>query len=178
MRIASLFLGLIGGLLALLLAVFAVAGGMTVLRVKGLALTRLDETLNEASLDWDDLSFSLSSVNGAVSVDADDQDADVNDMLYTAADQGLGFTQVLLWVVAALSLIGGIFGIVGGSLALKRNRPAGILMLIGCVPALFTGLGLIVSIMLLLGGIFALVPVKPKNNRLKDAVQTEKGAGA
>ena len=46
----------------------------------------------------------------------------------------------------------------------KAQRHAGVLMLAGALPAIFTGIGFITFLLLILAGIFALVPDKPAQN--------------
>lgn len=58
--------------------------------------------------------------------------------------------------------VSGVLGVVGGILVKKKKILSGVLMLIGAVASFFTIWGIIVAILLLLGGIFALVN-EPKN---------------
>jgi uncharacterized membrane protein len=45
-------------------------------------------------------------------------------------------------------------------MAKKKNILAGILLIIAAVPSLFTGLGVIASILFVIGGILAFIPQK------------------
>ena len=57
-------------------------------------------------------------------------------------------------------LIGGVCGIVGGALALKKRVLSGVLMLVGSVLSMVGFFNFLSFILLVLGGIFVLIPDK------------------
>ena len=72
----------------------------------------------------------------------------------------------LMYLLTAISIVGGIFGIVGGMLVGRNNVLAGIFMAIGAA-ASFTnnGVSLAASIMLILGAVFAFLRVKKQETQ-------------
>ena len=71
-----------------------------------------------------------------------------------------------LWLIGIASIVGAVLGIVGGALAKKKGVVAGILMVAAAIPSFFTGLGIIASIMFIIGGILAFIPQKTPQKAL------------
>lgn len=136
MRTASLVLGIVGGVLAIIFAiVFMVSGAFF---------------------------FSVASGEAeGIAIEVNDVSIDVDEAAFGGADEAsivVGAASGFFWIIGILSIIGAVLGIVGGALAKKKNVVAGILMIVAAVPSFFTGIGFIASILFIIGGIFALVP--------------------
>ncbi len=137
MRKASMVLGLIGGILAILIALLLFAGGAF---ISQMAPSLMESEFNS---EYAELSSEYPELNGA---NADiDMDTAVNMVGYVFA--GIG----------GLILVAGILGVVGAVVVKKSNVLAGVLMILGGILALISIYGFISFILLLLGGIFALV---------------------
>lgn len=147
MKTASLVLGIIGGVLAIIFGIIYIVGGIAASSLVGSA-DALGNTLDEFS--------EAMEAEGWVVEDAD-LDFEGYDDVYNAS-VGAGITMV--YVVGILSIVGAVLGIVGGAMTKKKNVIAGILMLVAAVPSFFTGLGIIASILFIIGGILALIPEK------------------
>ncbi len=147
MKTASLVLGIIGGALAIIFGIIFIVSGLAVNSLFG-TTDALDNTLDQLSdqLEADGLA-----------IDSSDIDLSNVDDAYNAAI-GTGIT--MIYVVGILSIVGAVLGIVGGAMVKKNNIVAGILMLVAAVPSFFTGLGIIASIVFIIGGILALVSGK------------------
>lgn len=136
MKTASLVLGIIGGVLAIIFAIIFIGSGALV----GSMAQGIDElTAQMEEEGWEVVE------DESVSVLATD---------VTGAAAG-----TLLFIGIA-SIIGAAMGIVGGALAKKKSIIAGILMLVAAIPSFFTGLGIIASVLFIIGGIMALIPQK------------------
>lgn len=143
MKTASLVLGIIGGVLAIIFGIIFIISGIAVNSLFGSA-DALADTMGELSEQMEAEGWTV-------------EDSDVDMSGYDAA-VGAGLTTI--YVVGALSIVGAILGIVGGAMAKKKNVLAGILMLVAAIPSFFTGLGIIASILFIIGGILALIPDK------------------
>lgn len=138
MRTASMVLGIVGGVLAVIFAIVFIIGGAFVSNV-GSALDSLANELENQGWEVED-----NGVSGMVDA--------------TAGAVGFG-----LWGVGILSIIGAVLAFIGAAKVKKSNVVAGVLMLVASVPSFFTGLGVIASILLIIGGILALVPESKQN---------------
>ncbi len=142
MKTASLVLGIIGGVLAVIFALIFMLGGAFVNAGASVISEAGNEALGELSEQLEGL-----EVNGA--------DVDLSTL-----STGVGTVATWFYVIGALSIVGAIVGIVGGALVKKKNVVAGILMIVAAIPSFFTGLGIIASILFVIGGILALVSGK------------------
>ncbi len=157
MRTASLVLGIVGGVLAIIFsfAAFATAAAVDIIN----PYNYMDEFSNDYMEEFDDM---MEGYSDEFSFDYDggdytfDYDVDLGDYA-SGAINGLA---TYMYVAGALGLVGAVMGIVGGALAKKKNVVAGILMIVACVLAGLSGWGIFASICLLIGGILALVKDK------------------
>ncbi len=148
MRKASMVLGIIGGSLAIFVALFTMLGGVA---FSYLGQTDVwTENIEEATKD--DSVFDAETV--------------------TAAFEGPKFAANVFLVIGAVIFISGVLGIIGGAIVNKNNIAAGVLMLLGGMIALFTLWAFISFILLLLGGIFALVK-DTSGNKLAEESQAQ-----
>jgi len=131
MRKASMVLGLIGGIMAILIALLIIAGGVFFSQ----ALPALMDS--ELSAEYYD--------------EIGELDADVD------MDTAMSMVGVVFAGLGGLLLVAGILGVIGAAVVNKNNVLAGVLMLIGGVIAMITIYGFLCFILLILGGIFALV---------------------
>lgn len=184
MRKASMVLGIIGGVLAIIFAFFAMFGGAVVNTIN----TNVDEIVafedgdwaiegNKVTIELDDM-FGGVVVNtignnvenivafkdggwvfegNEVTIELDDMSGE---MVGFATSTAFGIASSYLWIAGVLSIIGAALGIVGGAIVMKKNVIAGVLMLVAAVPSFFTGIGFIASVIFIVGGVLALVPVK------------------
>jgi len=139
MRKASMILGIIGGVIAILVSLFAILGGMAVRTVMPEMMEQMPEIMEE-----------LETQDGYT---VDMSDMPNSEEFETASN----FAGGIFTGLGVVILIVGILGIVGGAIVKKNNVVAGVLMLIACVISIFTVWGLFAFLPLLLGGIFALV---------------------
>lgn len=150
MKTASLVLGIIGGVLAIIFAIIFMVGGAFMDSAANYV-----RDMDDFGAAMDDLTYQLEAEGFTV------EDSDVNyDALDDAINYGASAVATGFYIAGILGIIGGILGIVGGALAKKKNVVAGILMLVAAVPSFFTGLGIIASILFIIGGILALIPDK------------------
>jgi hypothetical protein len=151
MRTASLVLGIIGGVLAIIFAVISFFIGTAA----NVALDELED-INISDIDGmedlDDFQILIEDENVHI-----DGSVDLDEPLQFAGRFAGSFVGALFWIPAILSLIGGVLGIVGAALTRKKNVIAGVLMIIAAVLCLFTVVGFISTILFVLGGIFALI---------------------
>ena len=120
-------LGIIGGVLAILLALLFIAGGVF--------FSQAFPALMESNMDYE-------------------MDSDYNYSFDNDDFEGLDLVGYIYGGLGIVVLIGGVLGLVGGLLVNKNNVLAGVLMLIGGVMIIYL---VLLFILLLLGGIFALV---------------------
>lgn len=145
MRTASRVLGIVGGCIALLIALFAIFGGVVFMAI----IPNFENVFESEDFDFDN--------------DFDDSIFNQDEMEQASRQGGMMFL-----AVGSVIFICGVLGIVGGILVKKHNILSGIFMLIGGVISFFTVWGIIVAILLILGGIFALI------NESKDSVPVAK----
>jgi len=129
MRTASMVLGIVGGCIALIFVLIAVFGAV-------MFTTVIPEIENSE----------LFSEN------IDDMDSYDKGFIESTRIGGTMFS-----VMGGVMFLCAVLGIVGGALAKKKNVAAGVLMLVGAVISFFSVWGIFFAVLLLLGGIFALV---------------------
>ncbi len=142
MRVASMVLGIVGGVLAIITAiVFIVMGGVM------------------ASLN-NDIDFDIQIENRGFPFDRHSfwMSGNSDDMALTVF-HSMG---IIFLIAGSVSLAGGVLGIVGGSIVKKKNVPAGVLLIIAAV--------LCASVLFTLAAIFALVHDK-KNPPPKKVIE-------
>jgi hypothetical protein len=71
---------------------------------------------------------------------------------------------IVIIVVSVMMLAVGVLALMGGNLVKKNNVKAGVLMLVGGGISMFTGYGWVITVLCVLGGIFALVKEKSPDN--------------
>ena len=144
MKTASLVLGIIGAAFAIIVAIVFLAGG-AFLGAASNVVNNMDEQLGDIIAE---------STDGDVRVDIDLDG--LGEVTGAAAD----LVSVWAYVWCGLSVVGAVLGIIGAVKVNKNNVTAGVLMLVAAVPSFFTGVGIIASILFIIGGILALVSGK------------------
>lgn len=134
MRKASMVLGIIGGVTAILIGLLIISGSIVFMSVMMDEITGSDDFQSYNEQEQEE--YYEESVNPESVI-------------------RLIETFYVIWGV--LILISGILGVVGAALVNRKNVLAGALMLVGCAISLFTFWGFIAFLLMLLGGIFALV---------------------
>ena len=133
MRKASRVVGLIGGILSILFALLLLLGGT----LFAVTTSQMPELWEDPDFEWDT----------------------PTDIPYTMLEENDGALAgaIVFLVFGGLKLVAGILGIVGASVINRNHVTAGVLMLVGSFLSLITFWGFIAFVLLLLGGIFALV---------------------
>lgn len=143
MRTASMVLGIVGGVLAIIFAIIFIMSGAVM------------STGVDVVNDLDGLVVDIEGEDGnSVHVDLTENSSELFD---TMAGSMVRAAQTWIWIAAILSLVGAVLAIIGGAVVKKKNVLAGIFMIIAAVLCLFTGLGFIATIVLILSAIFAFV---------------------
>lgn len=135
MRKASHVLGLVGGCLALVCACLYVLGGIFLLAGGG---NFINEIIHMTRGFANVPRFPFDWLGGSL----------------------VGFGAVIIIFLGIMHVASGILGVVGARSIEKNNIQAGVLMLVGAGLSLLSGFGFIPMVLLLLGGIFALVKEK------------------
>lgn len=135
MRKASHVLGLVGGCLALVCAFLYVLGGIFLLAGGG---NFINEILRMAGGFGRVPRFPFDWLRGSL----------------------VGFGAIIIIFLGIMHAASGILGVIGARSIEKNNIQAGVLMLVGAGLSLLSGIGFIPMVLLLLGGIFALVKEK------------------
>ncbi|MEL7604111.1 MAG: DUF4064 domain-containing protein, partial [Bacillota bacterium] len=152
MRTASLVLGIVGGVLAIIFS-FIAFGTAAALDIGSSYLGGdMDEYM-------DDFSDALEDYESGDF----DFDYDFNsdyDYEWDYAATAVSGTATYFYIAGALGIVGGILGIIGGAIVKKKNVLAGIFLIVACVLASLSLWGIIAGIVLLIGGILALVKDK------------------
>lgn len=148
MRTASLVLGIVGGVLAIIFGIVSlvIAGTADIFIPGGYSyyddyMDEFNDALEEFSDGYYDFDF----------------DYDYSWDIATQAARGY---VTYMYIVGPLGIIGGILGIVGGAIVKKKNILAGVFMIVGCLLSSLSGWGLFGGIPLLVGGILALIKDK------------------
>lgn len=136
MKTASLVLGIIGGVLAVIFAIVFIAGGAL--------MGSLTQGMDKLSAQMEAEGFEIVQ----------------NKTASALASDAAGAAAGTMWLIGIASIIGAALGIVGGALAKKKGVLAGIFMLVAAIPSFFTGLGVIASLLFIVGGILAFIPQK------------------
>ncbi len=144
MKTASLVLGIIGAAFAIIAAIVFLAGG-AFMGAASSVVSNMDEQLGDIIAE---------SSDGDVTVNID------LDGLDEVTSVAAGAVSVWAYVWCGLSVVGAVLGIIGAVKVKKNNVTAGVLMLVAAVPSFFTGIGIIASILFIIGGILALVSGK------------------
>jgi len=77
------------------------------------------------------------------------------------------------FIVGFIPLVGGVLGIIGAAIVNEKNVAVGVSMLIGCFLILITPLGYISFVLLLLGGVFALMKEPKQSDTPQQQVKVE-----
>ncbi len=139
MKTASMVMGIIGGSIALIVALVMIVAGAAFYSIT-------DYSLSDWSNQWN---FEYSDSLGGY-------DFQLNPSSLT------GFAGGAIIFFAILSLFAGVLGLVGGIIAKKRNVAAGVLMIIAAPLSLFGYFNLLSMILFILGAVFAFVKEKPQ----------------
>ncbi len=139
MKTASMVMGIIGGSIALIVALVMIVTGVAFYSIS-------DYSHSEWNSEW----------NFEYSDSLDDYDIQINPGRVT------GFVGGGIIFFAVLSLFAGVLGLVGGIIAKKRNVAAGVLMIIAAPLSLFGYFNVVSMILFILGAVFAFVKEKPQ----------------
>jgi hypothetical protein len=150
MRTASMVLGIVGGILAIIL-------GIVALVIAGTAdIFILEDSYGNYMDDFNDALEKFSDGNYDF-----DFEYDFNySYEWDVATQAARGYVTYLYIAGSLGMIGGILGIIGGAIVKKKNVLAGVFMIIACVLSSLSVWGLFGSVPLLVGGILALIKDK------------------
>lgn len=135
MRTASRVLGIVGGCLAIVFSLFIIFAGVMFIAVIPIIENSEFDSSIQPDNDFDDgFNFNNEEV-----------------------DESTRFGGMIFLGLGSLIFTSGVLGLVGGILVKKRNVLSGIFMLIGGGICLIIIWAFLLGILLLLGGIFALV---------------------
>ena len=146
MKTASVILGIIGGVLAILCALFIFFGSLFFSGV--LAKIENSENLGVYHDDKYDLNEEIS-------------DSDTSGIF-----KGLG---AFTGIYGSFVLLAGVLGAVGAIYVNMKNKMAGIFMLVGGAIMFITIWGFFIAVMLFLGGIFALIQEKKDKSEIQSS---------
>lgn len=169
MRTASMVLGIVGGVLAILLAVLFLMSSALIGDLVTEALDDAELTVNGDRFEV--LGFDVYAQENSIVVESPSfmfEMKNTGGMVGSMSDAGAQFLGIALIVIASLSAAGGVLAIIGGAFALKKHVAAGVLMLAAAVLSFFTILGIFASLLLIVGGILALIPER-KDGRIPPA---------
>jgi len=155
MKIASLVLGIIGGVLAIIIAIVYIAGGA----VLGAGTSMYNQA---AQLGDEAIEQQLQQANDILKEAGFDEelgDIDVN--TYSNIANQANAEVAGLWIAGIAAIIGAILGIIGGAMAKKKGILAGIFMLIAAIPGFFIAFGFIASMLFIVGAVLSFIPEKP-----------------
>ena len=149
MKTASMVLGIIGGVLAVILALVYIFAGALADTFAG-STDKLNNTFNELSEIAEDQNWDY------VEADIDFDFGELN----TSYNEAVSAAITWMYIASALGIVGAILGIVGGALVKKKNIVSGVLLIIAAVATIFVPVGFICTILFVLAAIFALIPDK------------------
>ncbi len=135
MRIASMALGILGGIIALTLSLLLLMGGISFLNA-GM---------------WKNMYDSSGELQDIMSE---------SEFLEQNASAGTVFL-----ATGICSAVAGILGLTGGIIVRKKHVAAGVMMIVAAVLSLFGFLNVLSMILLILGGVFALIR-DPRNDMI------------
>jgi hypothetical protein len=149
MKTAARVLGIVGGALAIIICIWTIAG-----------IAIADGFVNQSNIINEAINEAQESIQDQDIPELDSLPSALPNLITGSYNLGIG----LAITFGILGLIGGVLGLIGGILVPKNNVLAGVFMLVGGV---LTFSGCITFILLVLGGIFALVkgkePLVPAN---------------
>ena len=159
MRTAGMIMGIVGGAIALLFALFIIFGG--------LAFMNLGIWDSSYSYDYDfnsdfdsDLNFdSLDNLDDLNFENYDFDDELDNDFYESAENMGRAVAGTVFLVFGIITAIAGVLGLVGGLIVKKKNVAAGVMMIIAAVLSLFN---IISMALFILGAVFSLMRDRSK----------------
>lgn len=170
MRTASMVLGIVGGVLAILLAVLFLLSSSLISGIVTQALDNAELTVNQDRFEI--VGFDVYAQETSLIVESSDFRFEIKNaggMVGSMSDAGAKFVNIALIVIASLSAAGGLLAIFGGAFARKKHVAAGILMLAGAVLSFFTIFGIFASLLLILGAILAFMPIKKQPDQTPPA---------
>jgi hypothetical protein len=135
MRIASMTLGILGGIIALTLSLLLLMGGISFLNAG------MWENMYDSSGELQDI-------------------MPESEFIKQNASAGTVFL-----ATGICSAVAGILGLTGGIIVRKKHVAAGVMMIIASVLSLFGFLNVLSMILLILGGVFALIR-DPRNDMI------------
>ncbi len=145
MKTASLVLGIIGGVLAIIIGVLYIVGGVAANAFMGSA------SVLENSLD--ELSEAMEAEGWTV--EEGDVDFEGFDTTYDAT---VGAAITSIYIFGALGIVGAVLGIIGGALAKKKNILAGIFLIIAAITGFLIAFGFLASILFIIAAILRFYP--------------------
>ena len=157
MKKASKILGIVGGVIAILLALFAFAR----VRYYHVDVPAFIESSSDEEYYNETYQETYKKMFSDILGDA------YTPRVYTFSEALKMVVNIFIGIGILIS-IAGILGIVSGAILEKSNIVAGVLMIIASIISLITVVGIIASPFLLLGGIFALI-----KDRSGDEIQVE-----
>lgn len=139
MRKASKIIGIIGGVLAILTGLFIIGSGV------------IFKTVMPAMMDT---AFEQAEFETVEYADGTEFSVEDYDKMFT---QTSSFAINIFLIFGSVIFVSGVVGTIGAAIVNSNNVAAGVMMLISAVACLFTLWGFLSFVLLLLGGIFALV---------------------
>lgn len=174
MRTASMVLGIVGGAIALILAIVLFIGSSFVAAVPWSEYNNFDWNYSDSSgFDWSTDSSDSSDWEWNDSTSSDElnnlldslknNDSDYNtDSLAEVPGVVQNMVGTVLLVPAICALIAGVLGLIGGIIVKKKNVAAGVLMIISAVLSLISFFNIISMALFIVGGVFALMRDRSK----------------
>lgn len=147
MRTAGMVMGIVGGAIALVVAVFLILGSV--------AVTNLAPWNNtyEYNYDYDDDFSNWDDDNEFSSWDDDFK----QDLISETQDVAKNVAGTMFLVPGIIAAVAGIMGLVGGIIVKRKNVATGVLMIIAAVLSLFSFFNIVSMVLFILGGVFALM---------------------
>lgn len=169
MKTAGLVLGIVGGALSILFALMFLFSGSMISLVGNspdftssfdAALEDYDFRMNDSGYDESGrYNFDFDFDGGGFDMDYNDDNFDFNYSGYADlnAKSALDLAAALVWGVGIAGFIGGVLGIIGGAIIRKKPIASGVLLIIASVLALFTFIGIVSTIMMIIACVFAFI---------------------
>ncbi len=171
LKTASMVLGIIGGVFALLLAAGLIIGGIACFSVDSWS-----DLIESGNFSWyyswngntwdsEEWKYELDSDDWGIDSDDDswhvewDEDEFPADEVASAVVAGVA---TLLIVTGSFALISGVLGLIGGCIVKNKNSAAGVMMIIAAALSLFAMFNIISMILFIIGGVFAFKKDTPK----------------
>jgi len=175
MRTASKILAIMGGVFAIIFAVIFLLISLFLSQIIDTVLGGVDIAVEDPRIQWGD--YIISYDGKTVTAESDSVVLYVKNMenlIGTATGATQGAVNIALYTIAGLSLLGGLMGIYSGVTVHRKNTSAGILMVCAGLLSLLTVIGIYASLLLIVGGFFAVVPLRPRRKNEPDEAPPDK----